>query len=228
MILHTLLLERTDNRPNARFVNGLAGYITIHNTGNRAAGADAAAHARWHHDSAPYSWHFTVDDKEVWQQLSDAEQGWHAGDDDGPGNTTSIGIEICMHTGIDQEQANANAAELVRSLLAKGHGSSGVVQHNHWTGKDCPEVIRHQPGRWERFLAQCRAEEEDMPDPRVDELWRRTGGDKGVDFDLLQLITNQNTATMAHLATHASGLSDNDKAEVAKVLRAAADQLEAD
>jgi len=39
-------------------------------------------------------------------------------------------------------------------------------------------------------------EEDDMPDPRIDELWRRTGGDKGVNFDVLKLVDNQNTATM--------------------------------
>ena len=174
------LLARTNNRPNARFRNGLADYITVHMTGNRTAGADAAAHASWHFTSAPYSWHSTVDDSEAWQQLDWGEQGWHAGDGSGAGNTSSIGLEICMNAGIDQEAAYANGAQVVRELLAMGHGRLGVVQHNHWTGKDCPELIRHEPGRWERFLKQVK--EEDMAaDPRVDALIAALGGQVAID-----------------------------------------------
>ena len=174
------LLARTNNRPNARFRNGLADYITVHMTGNRTAGADAAAHASWHFTSAPYSWHCTVDDSEAWQQLDWGEQGWHAGDGSGAGNTSSIGLEICMNAGIDQEAAYANGAQVVRELLAMGHGRLGVVQHNHWTGKDCPELIRHEPGRWERFLKQVK--EEDMAaDPRVDALIAALGGQEEID-----------------------------------------------
>ena len=33
-----------------------------------------------------------------------------------------------------------------------------VVQHNHWSGKDCPYNIRHTAGAWEGFLALCRGE----------------------------------------------------------------------
>ena len=92
--VNKLLIERTDNRPNKRFVGGLADYITIHETGNFAASADAHSHARWVHRAAPYSWHGTVDDVEAWQHLDWGEQGWHAGDGrNGPGNTKSIGIE---------------------------------------------------------------------------------------------------------------------------------------
>ena len=47
------------------------------------------------------SWHYTVDDIKVIKQLPINEKGWHAG----KGNSSSIGIEICMHEGIDQEQA---------------------------------------------------------------------------------------------------------------------------
>jgi len=43
------------------------------------------------------------------------------------------------------------------------------------------------------------SKEVNMTDLRIDELWRRTGGDAGGNFDLLRLIDNQNTATMALL-----------------------------
>lgn len=171
-----LLLRGWPIRPNAPFPGGLADYITVHMTGNRSPGADAEAHANWAYASAPYSWHLTNDDREVWQHLLLTEQGFHAGDGAGPGNTTSIALEICMNADIDQVAAYELGVKVVRYLLALGHGKQGVVQHNHWTGKNCPELIRAEPGRWEWFLEQVYKEEDDMPDPRIDELIAAFGG----------------------------------------------------
>lgn len=102
----------------------------------------------------------TVDDHAIVQHLPDYETAYHAGDGkDGPGNATSIGIEICVNAGGDFEAAKANAAALVR-LLMKEHGIplDNVVQHNHWNGKDCPKTIRATPRAWEAFLGLCRGE----------------------------------------------------------------------
>ena len=139
-------------------------YITIHETGNAAKGADAAAHAAYLDSDAGerdmVSWHYTVDDHAIVQHLPDYETAYHAGDGkDGPGNTTSIGVEICVNAGGDFAQAQANAASLVR-LLMEEHGIpiDRVVQHNHWNGKDCPKTIRATTGAWEAFLALCRGE----------------------------------------------------------------------
>ena len=150
--LFRLMVTGQPNTPNRPFPGMLADFITVHMTGNRSAGADAAAHAQWMKTNAPYSWHVTVDDIEAWQSIEWVMQGWHAGDGAGEGNRESIGLEICMHAGIDQVEAYEKAAELVAELLILGHGAKGVVQHNFWTGKDCPELIRHEPGRWEWFL----------------------------------------------------------------------------
>ena len=106
------------------------------------------------------SWHYTVDDHAIVQHLPDYETAYHAGDGkDGPGNTTSIGIEICVNAGGDFEAAKANAAALVR-LLMEEHGIplDNVVQHNRWNGKDCPKTIRATAGAWEAFLALCQGE----------------------------------------------------------------------
>ena len=139
-------------------------YITIHETGNAAKGADAAAHGAYLDSAAGedalVSWHYTVDDHAIVQHLPDYETAYHAGDGKaGPGNTTSIGIEICVNAGGDFAQAQANAASLVR-LLMEEHGIplDNVVQHNHWNGKDCPKTIRATAGAWEAFLALCRGE----------------------------------------------------------------------
>lgn len=139
-------------------------YITIHETGNAAKGADAAAHGAYLDSAAGeddlVSWHYTVDDHAIVQHLPDYETAYHAGDGkDGPGNATSIGIEICVNAGGDFEAAKANAAALVR-LLMEEHGIplDNVVQHNHWNGKDCPKTIRATPRAWEAFLGLCRGE----------------------------------------------------------------------
>ena len=140
-------------------------YITIHETGNTAQGADAQAHASYLKSSAAVedrvSWHYTVDGHGIVQHLPDTESAYHAGDGaDGPGNGTSIGIEICVNQGGDFAAAQANAAALVRLLMAE-HGISieRVVQHNRWNGKDCPYTIRHTAGAWEAFLGLCAGEQ---------------------------------------------------------------------
>ena len=156
-----LIAPGADNRPGG---SNPCKYITIHETGNAAKGADAAAHAAYLDSDAGerdlVSWHYTVDDHAIVQNLPDAETAYHAGDGkSGPGNATSIGVEICVNAGGDFEAAKANAAALVR-LLMEEHGIhiDHVVQHNHWNGKDCPKTIRATPGAWEAFLALCRGE----------------------------------------------------------------------
>ncbi|WP_243130628.1 N-acetylmuramoyl-L-alanine amidase [Flavonifractor plautii] len=154
-----LIAPGADNRPGG---SNPCKYITIHETGNAAKGADAAAHAAYLDSDAGerdlVSWHYTVDDHAIVQNLPDAETAYHAGDGKaGPGNTTSIGIEICVNAGGDFAQAQANAASLVRQLMEE-HGIpiDRVVQHAHWNGKDCPKTIRATTGAWEGFLALCR------------------------------------------------------------------------
>ena len=136
-------------------------YLTIHETGNAARGADAAAHASYLKGDAAanalVSWHYTVDDHAIVQHLPDTETAYHAGDGaKGPGNAQSIGMELCVDAGGDWEKAKQNASALVRLLRAE-HGIplERVVQHHHWNGKDCPHTIRHTPGGWEEFLGLC-------------------------------------------------------------------------
>lgn len=145
-----------NNRPG-RSINGPQ-FITIHDTANKGKGANALSHARYLKSSAaaalPVSWHFTVDDSRVVQHLPLDEHGWHAGDGSkGAGNLTSIGIEICENVDGDRAKAEERAVELVGNLLDKlGLPLSAVVQHNHWSGKNCPHTFRARPGSWEQFL----------------------------------------------------------------------------
>jgi len=148
------------NRPGTKLTGPK--YITIHDTANPAKGANALMHAKYlkRDDAAnrPASWHFTVDDQNVVQHIPLNEVAWHAGDGSkGPGNTSSIAIEICENADGDRTKAEANAAELVAHLLKQfGLSIDAVVQHNRWTGKDCPRIIRHRSGGWEAFLTAVR------------------------------------------------------------------------
>ena len=102
--------------------------------------------------------------------MPDGERAYHAGDGgSGPGNATSIGIEICVDASGNFEQAKANAAALVLLLMAK-HGIplDRVVQHNHWNGKDCPKTIRATAGAWEAFLGLCGSQVSQDTDPELE------------------------------------------------------------
>ena len=133
-------------------------YITIHQTGNTAKGADAKAHAAYLKNAAPNpSWHFTVDDKEAYQHLPLDTNGWHAGDGtNGPGNRKSIGIEICINKDGNLTKAEANGAELAAKLI-KEVGTlkkfpACMKQHYDWSGKNCPAQIRGRKNGWADFL----------------------------------------------------------------------------
>ena len=131
-------------------------FVTVHNTDNDSSRADAAAHARYQKGSdaraRKVSWHFTVDDKAVFQSVPTNEVAWHAGSTQG--NACSIGVEICMHPEMDIAAAYKKAALLI-AVVAKRSGISvpdGVVQHHRWSGKHCPRVLRDNPTGWDEFV----------------------------------------------------------------------------
>jgi N-acetylmuramoyl-L-alanine amidase CwlA len=130
--------------------------ITIHNTDNADKGANAAAHAKYMKgadaQNREVSWHFTVDDKFVYQSLPTNEIGWHSGSPQG--NASSIGIEICMNSDLDVPKAYERAA-LLTAVIAYRLGvqvPSGLFQHHDWSGKNCPRVLRAKHNGWSDFV----------------------------------------------------------------------------
>ena len=139
-------------------------YITIHNTANAAKGAGAESHGLYMTknggQNSQVSYHFVVDDALIVQLLPETESAWHAGDGaNGTGNRKSLAIEICENPESDLRKATDNAAELTALLMKRwGIPLERVVQHNHWSGKDCPHLIRAgNPYGWSTFLAHTRA-----------------------------------------------------------------------
>lgn len=159
-VIQELIPRGRNNRPGYKLN---AEYITIHDTANTARSANAASHANYLKTDAaakiPASWHFTVDDTYVYQHLPTNEVGWHAGDGaNGSGNRKSIGIEICENAGGDRKAAEINAAKLTAQLmLSEGIPITKVVQHNHWSGKNCPHTFRTK-GTWKQFIALVQKE----------------------------------------------------------------------
>jgi N-acetylmuramoyl-L-alanine amidase len=145
-------------------------YITIHETDNTNKGADADAHARLQvsGNSRNASWHYTVDDHEIWQSIPDDEVAWHAGDGkNGPGNRKSLSIEICVNQDGNFEKAKQNAAWLTRYLMNKHKISiNHVVQHHKWSGKNCPRKLR--ASGWNEFINQVRSGSDDVVENMYD------------------------------------------------------------
>lgn len=102
-------------------------------------------------DSGEASFHFAVDDKEIYQMIDTTNCTWHAGDK--TGNATSIGIEICMFKDkARHEKAKKNAIALVVHLL-KAHklNTGNVKKHQDWSGKYCPSTILKEKNGWSNF-----------------------------------------------------------------------------
>ena len=139
-------------------------YITIHNTANTGVGADAENHAIYMQGSgknSTASYHYVVDDKEIYRLLPDNEVAWHAGDGEyGTGNRQSLAIEICENVEGNLLNATNNAVELTAYLMKLYDiPLSNVVQHNYWSGKNCPNRIRKgEPYNWQTFLNKVKAE----------------------------------------------------------------------
>lgn len=119
-------------------------YLTIHQTGNTDEGSNAMAHHRLQARSGVgYGWHWQVDDEMAIQTHDHDFKIWHAGDGRGKGNTQSISIEICVNSDGDYNQSVENGAKLAAMILKEENiDISKMVQHNYWSGKDCPHEIR--------------------------------------------------------------------------------------
>lgn len=140
-------------------------YIVIHNTGNYSSSATAKAHSNYLHSQTDQpdrqaSWHYTVDDKEIYHHIPDNENAWHASDGSyGEGNYYGIGIEVCVNNfpntyeGEEYEaflqqfmRATKNTAYLVAKLMIENDiGMDGIKQHYDFAPdkKNCPMQMRY-------------------------------------------------------------------------------------
>lgn len=158
---------------------------TWHETANYANGADALMHKRYIEGGGggqQVSWHFTVDDKVIVQHIPLNRVAWHAGDGNGQGNYTSVAVECCVNADGDLGKAQYNVAALFGLLRAEGIIET-VYQHNHWTGKDCPRLLRQgNTVSWaeaQEKIAAFARKYETPPAPQPSPIWWEPGEDWG-------------------------------------------------
>lgn len=159
-VIRDLLPEEIPGRPGTlRTIR----YVVIHETGNEGKNANAASHNNYIRNQAAIdtvSWHYTVDDHEIYQHLPDNEIGFHAGDqltEDG-GNMCGIGVELCVNPENDYEETLKNGAALAAHLLnAYDLPLKALKKHQDFSGKICPQRLIEQD-RWEEFRQMVEAE----------------------------------------------------------------------
>ena len=137
-------------------------YLVIHETDNTGSGANAAAHNSFIHQNANaeegiVSWHYTVDDHEIYHHLPDNEVAWHAG------NMNGIGIEMCVNSDGNYEQTLINTEKLCARLLIEYdlNPSKALKKHQDFSGKICPSTLINS-GRWDEFCSAVTAKYKEL------------------------------------------------------------------
>lgn len=135
-------------------------FITIHSTANHSSTSTAMQHNRalCRGVLSDRSWHFTVDQFMVVQNVPPDETAWHSGNS--VGNNHSIGIEMCEceSRGHNHFRTWDRTAKLT-AVLMKTYNIRlrYVVPHYHWTRKNCPAPLltNGRPGpKWMWFLSR--------------------------------------------------------------------------
>ena len=138
--VHTELIEsNTKARPGTK---RRIRYIVIHETDNFDKTTGAKNHAQFlsENNMDSTSWHYTVDDKEIYHHIPDNEVAYHAANE--IGNLYGIGIELCVNSGGNFEKTFNNAAKLVAYLLKEYNLTIyDLKTHHDFSGKDCPHSI---------------------------------------------------------------------------------------
>lgn len=161
--------------------------VCIHNTEDLANVSDDAeqyTRATWPNcNMGGVVVHYYVDELGAWQNLREEEQGWHAGDGAGPGNTQSVAIEIIMDgsTGANNVKAEDNGARLAAAILHRwGLGIQDLHSHYFYSltspKKNCPLYIRPH---WSAFEAKVRGYLEALAGGASSESGDSSGSDTG-------------------------------------------------
>lgn len=150
--VHTQLIEiNTKARPG---IKRKIKYIVIHETDNFSLGTGAKNHAEFlnKNNVSSTSWHYTVDDKEIYHHIPDNEIAYHAATD--IGNLYGIGIELCVNKDGNFQKTFNNAAKLVAYLIKEYDLTiHDIKTHKDFSGKNCPASILKN-NRMQEFLKE--------------------------------------------------------------------------
>ena len=149
-------------------------WIVIHDTASTLPNSGALAHANylWNATSNQTelwtSWHYTIDDTEIYQHVPDDERAFHAGDGStlpyleeerpltpdgnpayGGGNRSGIGIETSVSETYDTMEVWHRTAKMSSFLLDKYNmPTTQVAYHHDFSGKNCPQTMRNADLVW--------------------------------------------------------------------------------
>lgn len=150
-------------KPNRKLSNGTGKveWVTVHNTDDidEAQGTNDAEQymrATYNGNMGGVSVQYYIDETDCWQLLNEDEMGYHAADGyNGPGNTTSLAIEIIMDgSGFKADIEAERRGALLAAILLHRHNLpiDRLTTHNHWySEKYCPAFILPH---WEKFKEQ--------------------------------------------------------------------------
>lgn len=186
--------------------------ITIHETDNTNVRANARAHAllQFNGNARQASWHLQVDDEpEVYKSVPYDEVAWAGGDGNGPGNSRSIHIEVCVNRDGNYLKAIDNTIKVVKYLLNifPKIKKIDVVQHNKWSGKHCPRYLREGSKGidWKSFISKIDSTVEVAIKPKEEPPYTSTNGNflKGDKVRVKKTATTY--ATGQPIASHVKG-----------------------
>jgi hypothetical protein len=139
------------------------GFWVQHETANTNPGADAAMHARYlanGADGSQVSWHFTVDDHQIYQHIPIDEVTWQAADGAGPGNMSGVSCELCVNSDGDKGLIRRNGEALCGTICAAlGLTVDQIKRHYDFNAADpnrhhCPDEMMNE-GYWPQFVANA-------------------------------------------------------------------------
>lgn len=137
-------------------------WIVIHETANTSPQSGALSHANYLYNAAMSgtvlntSWHFTMDDKQLYQHVPLNEIAYHAGDGStlpkvstvgnetayGGGNRNGIGIETSVAVDGDNYRVWHRTAKLAAQLMVEYNlPMSQLAYHKNFSGKICPQSL---------------------------------------------------------------------------------------
>ncbi len=164
VIKQKLIPDGSHLKPNRPLLHGSVEYITIHNTADikEAPGTNDAeqyARATLNGNMKNVAVHYYIDETDCWQLLRENEAGWHAADGNtGPGNGTSLAIEIIMDgSGSKADRGAEDRGALLAAILLHRHGLTidKLKTHKDWyRRKNCPLYILPH---WQTFVGKVSA-----------------------------------------------------------------------
>lgn len=158
---HILSVVEPMNRIRSGILHEETKHIIYHDTGNHSPGATAYMHANYitsadNANNRARSWHFTVDDNEIYQHIPTNEVAWQG--DSYTAYAKGIGIETAVNFGSDLYTTWHRTGKLIASLLIQYNlGMDSILQHYDTSGKNCPQALR-MSGLYDEAIDLARAE----------------------------------------------------------------------